>query len=147
LSRHVTIKDVAGHLNVSWDVIKDIQKRNLSRRFRSPKLKNLKQIAIDEIFIGKGYRYLTIVLDLLTGAVVFVGDGRGAEVLEPFWRRFKASKAKVVAVATDMSPAYIGAITKHLPNVVMVFDRFHIVKLLNENLSKLRRALYHKAPS
>ena len=147
LSRHMTIKDVAAHLNVSWDVIKDIQKRNLSRRFGRPKLKKLKQIAIDEISIGKGHRYLTIVLDLLTGAVVFVGDGKGAEALAPFWRRLKASKANVVAVATDMSPAYIGAISEHLPNAAMVFDRFHIVKLLNESLSKLRRALYHKALS
>jgi len=147
LSRQMTIKDVAAHLNVSWDVIKDIQKRNLSRRFRRPKLKKLKQLAIDEISIGKGHRYLTIVLDLLTGAVVFIGDGKGAEALESFWRRLKASKANVVAVATDMSPAYIGAITQHLPNAAMVFDRFHIVKLLNESLSKLRRALYHKALS
>jgi transposase len=56
LSRHMTIKDVARHLGVSWDVIKDIQKRSLSRRFARPKLHKLKQIAIDEITIGKGHR-------------------------------------------------------------------------------------------
>ena len=87
LSRYMTIKDVARHLGVSWDVIKDIQKRYLKRRFAKPKLKNLKQIAIDEISIGKGHRYLTVVLDLKSGAVVFVGDGKGAEALEPFWPR------------------------------------------------------------
>ena len=82
----MTIKDVARHLNVSWDVIKDIQKRYLQKRFARPKLKKLQQIAIDEISIGKGHRYLTIVLDLNSGAVVYVGDGKGAEALEPFWR-------------------------------------------------------------
>jgi transposase len=49
--------------------IKDIQKCNIHRRFAKPKLRKLKRIAIDEISIGKGHQYLTIVLDLSTGAV------------------------------------------------------------------------------
>jgi transposase len=44
-----------------------------------------------------------------------------------------------------MSRAYINAVRMHLPEAVIVFDRFHIVKLFNEKLSDLRRALYHKA--
>ena len=76
LGRHMTIQDAARHLEVSWDVIKDIQRRDLQKRFARPRLKDLKQIAIDEISIGKGHRYLTVVLDLQTGAVVFVGDGK-----------------------------------------------------------------------
>jgi len=56
----MTIQDVAEHLNVSWDLIKDIQKRDLARRFARPKLKHLRQIAIDEISIGKGHRYLLL---------------------------------------------------------------------------------------
>jgi transposase len=145
LSRHMTIKSVAQHLRVSWDVIKDIQKRNLSRRFGKPKLKRLRQIAIDEISIGKGHRYLTIVLDLRTGAVVFVGEGKGADALVPFWRRLKASRARVQAVAIDMSPAYIQAVSNNLPKATIVFDRFHIVKLFNDKLSDFRRALYREA--
>lgn len=145
LCRHMTIKDVAQHLKVSWDVIKDIQKRNLARRFSRPKLKRLRQIAIDEITVGKGHRYLTIVLDLRTGAVVFVGDGKGAEALEPFWRRLRGSGAKVEAVAIDMSPAYIRAVSDNVPKAAIVFDHFHIIKLFNEKLSELRRSLYRKA--
>lgn len=57
LSQYMTIKDVAKHLGISWDVIKDIQKRNLRRRFGKPKLRHLKQIAIDEISTGKGHCY------------------------------------------------------------------------------------------
>ena len=60
----------------------------------NPKLKKLKQIAIDEISIGKGHRYLTIVPDLKSGAVIFVGDGKGAEALEPFWQRPRRSGAR-----------------------------------------------------
>lgn len=92
LSRHMTIKDVARHLGVSWDLIKDMQKQHLLQRVARPKLHQLKQIAIDEISIGKGHRYLTVVLDLKSGAVVFVGDGKGAEALEPFRARLKRKR-------------------------------------------------------
>jgi transposase len=145
LSQHMTIKDVARHLGVSWDIIKDIQKRSLIRRFSHPQLHKLKQIAIDEISIGKGHRYLTIVLDLKSGAVVFVGDGKGAEALERFWKILRRQKVRIEAVATDLSPAYISAVLTHLPKAVHVFDHFHLIKLFNDGLSDLRRKLYHEA--
>jgi transposase len=145
LSRRMTIRDVAMHLDVSWDVIKDIQKRDLGRRYAKPKLKHLRRIAIDEIAVAKGHRYLTVVLDLDSGAVVFVGDGKGADALKPFWKRLRPSKAKIEAVAMDMSPAYREAVSTHLPEAKIVFDRFHVVKLFNEKLSDFRRALHREA--
>jgi len=145
LSHHMTIRDVAAHLQVGWDLVKDIQKRCLGKKFRRIKLKHLRQIAIDEISIGRGHRYLTVVLDLISGAVVFVGDGKGADALKPFWKRLKRCHAKIEAVAMDMSPAYISAVQTHLRKAVLVFDHFHIVKLFNENLSDLRRELYREA--
>jgi transposase len=144
LSRCMTILDVARHLGVSWDVVKDIQKRDLSRRYARPKLKGLRQIAIDEIAVGKGHRYLTVVLDLKSG-VVFVGDGKGGDALKPFWKRLRRSKAKIEAVAMDMSPAYRDAVSTHLPEATIVYDHFHVIKLFNDKLSDLRRSLYHKA--
>jgi transposase len=145
LSRRMTILDVARHLRVSWDIIKDIQKRDLSRRYAKPKLKGLRRIAIDEIAVFKGHRYLTVVLDLESGAVVFVGDGKGADALKPFWTRLRRCKAKVEAVAMDMSPAYHDAVTTYLPKAKIVFDHFHVIKLFNDKLSDLRRSLYHRA--
>jgi transposase len=144
LSRNMTIQDVAHHLQVSWDTIKEIQAADLKRRFGKPKLGKLKQIAIDEINVGHGHRYLTIVLNLLTGAVVFVGDGKGAEALDSFWKQLRRARAKVQAVATDMSPAYTKAVRDHLPDAVHVFDHFHVIKLYNEKLSDFRRHLFHQ---
>ena len=144
LSKLTTIQDTARHLDVSWDIIKDIQKRNLQRRFAKPKLKKLKEIAIDEVAVGKGHRYFTLVLDLRSGAVVYVGDGKGAAALTAFWRRLRAARAKVRAVATDMAKPYIRAVREHLPRAVHVFDHFHVVKLFNDKLSAFRRALYHE---
>ena len=145
LSRLMTIQDVAQHLDISWDVIKDIVKDDLQHRFARPQLKHLRQIAVDEICIGSRHRYLTIVLDLESGAVVHVGRGKGGEALEAFWKRLRRSGAKVEAVATDMGPAYIDAIRRRLPNATLVFDRFHVMKMFNDKLSNLRRQLYHQA--
>lgn len=142
LSKLTTIQDTARHLDVSWDIIKDIQKRNLQRRYGKPKLKNLQEIAIDEVAVGKGHQYFTLVLDLYSGAVVYVGDGKGVAALTVFWKRLRAARAKVRAVATDMSKAYIQAVREHLPKAVHVFDHFHVVKLFNDKLSAFRRELF-----
>jgi transposase len=144
LSRRMTIQDVARHLQISWDTVKEIQKRHLQRHYANPKLRYLKEIAIDEICVGRK-RFLTIVLDLRTGAVVFVGKGRGGEALEPFWRRLKSSRANVKAVAIDMSNAYTAAVRDNLPDATLVYDHFHVIKLYNDKLTELRRDLYREA--
>lgn len=145
LSKHMTMTDVARHLGIDWHTVKEIQKTHLRRRFSQPSLKGLKRIAVDEISIGHGHHYLTVVLDLDTGAVVFVGEGKGADALEPFWKRLKSSRARIQAVAMDMSQAYITAVTAHLPDSTIVFDHFHVIKLFNEKLTELRRDLYREA--
>jgi len=84
VSRRMTILDVSRHLGVSWDIIKEIQKRYLTRHFSRPRLKDVQYLAMDEIAICKGHEYLTVVLDMKSGAVVFVGDGKGTDSLLPF---------------------------------------------------------------
>ena len=123
----------------------DAFKRHLTTRFGQPKLKRLKRLAIDEISVGHGHRYLTVVLDLVSGAVVFIGQGKGADALIPFWKRLNASHARIEAVATDMSPAYILAVRENLPKALHVFDHFHVVKLFNDRLSDFRRELQREA--
>ncbi len=145
LARCMTMWDVALHMGVSWNLVKTIVKEELRRRFRRPRLKDLRLLAIDEISVGRGHRYLTVVLDLELGAVVFVGDGKGSDALDPFWKRLRQSRAKVEAVAIDMSQAYIRAVEEHLPDAVLVFDHFHVVKLMNDKLSDLRRELQRQA--
>lgn len=141
----MTPQDVSLHLGIAWDAANDIQKRRLGRRFAKPRLGQLKRIAIDEIHLGKRHRFVTLVLDLESGAVVFVGRGKGADALKPFWKRLKSSRAKIAAVATDMSPAYVAAVLQNLPRAKLVFDRFHVMKLFNEKLTELRRELHREA--
>lgn len=145
LSKHMTIKDVAKQLHVSWDTVKELKKAHLERHYSRPCLKNVRNLAIDEISIGAGHRYLTVVLDLETRAVLFVGEGKGADALLPFWRRLRRVRGRIDAVAMDMSAAFISAVRTHLPRAKIIFDHFHVVKLLNEKLTALRRDLFHQA--
>lgn len=145
LRKMMTIRDVARYLGVSDTMIRGIDKKYLQRNFRKPRLRDLKIIAIDEIYVGRKQKFLTIVINWETGAIVFVGAGKGENALKSFWKRLRSSRAKVEAVATDMSSAYYAAVRKNLPHAKHVFDRFHIIKLMNEKLTELRRALYHEA--
>ena len=145
LLRYMTPQDISRHLDISWDLANDIQKRRLQRKFSRPKLKHLKRLAVDEVYVGKRHKYLTLVLDLDSGAVVFVGQGRGAETLRPFFKKLKRSGARVRAVASDMAGGFIKAVREFLPEARLVLDRFHVVKLYNEKLTKLRRELYREA--
>ena len=145
LRKMMTIKDVAHYIGVSDTMVRGIDKKYLSRKFGKPRLRHLEIIAIDEIYVGKKNKYFTIVIDWVTGGIVFVGDGKGEKALKPFWKRLRGSKAKIKAVATDMSSAYYSAVLKNIPNAKHVFDRFHIVKLMNDKLTTLRRDLQREA--
>ncbi|MDO4588177.1 MAG: transposase [Planctomycetia bacterium] len=107
-------------------------------------MKDVKYIAIDEIATKKGHVYMTIVLDLETGLVLYVEKGRDQNALLPFWKKLKKSRAKILAVATDMSPAYTAAVKEHLPDAIHVHDRFHVVKMFNEVINKMRCSIARK---
>ena len=135
----------AHFLGVGWDLVKSIQKEHLRKRFAKPSLKKITAIAIDDIHLGRTLGYRTLVMDLATGAIVHVGNGKGVDALKPFWKRLQSSGARVLAVAMDMSRSYIAAVRKNLPNADIVFDPFHVVKLMNERLDRVRRELWRHA--
>jgi transposase len=144
LSRIGTILDVSNHLKVSWDLVKEVQKRYLKKYYSRPDIKNVKHIAIDEFAVKKGHKYMTVVVDLDTGIIIHVGEGKGGDALEPFWERIRRNQVKIEAVAIDMSPAYISAVTNNLPQAQIVFDHFHVIKLYNDELSELRKDVYRE---
>lgn len=144
LSSCMTIKHIAQWLGVGWDAIKDIIKLKLKRDYSKPKLKGLRRIAIDEIYLGKKQKFMTLVLDLEKGQVVYTAKGKHTEALAPFWKRLKRNKVRIEAVATDMGAAYIKAVRENIPEATLVFDHFHLIKLFNEKLTKLRQSLFHE---
>ena len=70
----------------------------------------MRQIAIDELYLGRTRKYITLVMDMESARIIWVGEGRGAGALGEFWRRFKLSGARLQAVAMDMSGAYASSV-------------------------------------
>jgi transposase len=141
----MTVADLAAVTGLSWDTVKDIIKAHLEKTHAHPRLKELRRLSIDELYLGRQKKFYTLVIDLDTGRIVWVARGRGADALRRFWRALRLAKAKIQAVTMDMSAAYWAAVAEHLPDAAVVFDRFHIVKLVNEKLDDLRRAMVREA--
>jgi len=147
LSR-VTIQDVVETCGLSWDTVAEIDQRRLKRLGR-PDLRGLQRLAIDEVHVGKLHRFLTLVYDLDSGAIVSVSKGRGQKALTAFFSRLKRAGVTIKAVATDMAGGYVAAVMKPLWPTQLVFDPAiqqarHVVKLMNEKLSTLRREMYRE---
>lgn len=83
-------------------------------------------------------------MDLERGNVIYVGDGKGADTLEGFWKRLGKHAKNIRAISTDMSPAYMAAVIENHPSMPLVFDHFHLTKLVNDTLTEIRRGLYHE---
>ena len=139
-----TITDIAKFVRMSWDTVKDILKAELGRKYGCPNFSGLRYIGIDEFAVAKGHIYMTIVVDLETGRIVYVGNGKGADALDGLWPKLKRAGCKIEAVSSDLSEAFISAVREHLPDAVQVYDHFHIVKLMNEKLDKVRRDTYNQ---
>ena len=94
LSKAMTLKDVADYLGLDWRAIKEIQKEKLKTKYSNPSLSKLKNIGIDEICIGKGHRYITVVIDLDSGRVIYMEKGKSSSSLKPFWKRLRRVEQK-----------------------------------------------------
>ena len=144
----LTIQDVVETFGVSWNTVCEIDVQRL-KKLAKPGLKGLKRPAIDENYLGKSHKFVTVVLDLDTRAIVSVVKGRGQAAVAGVFSRLKQAGAKIKAVATDMAGGYIAAVMKHLPKAKLVFDPAleripHVIKLMNDKLTALRRDLYRE---
>ena len=139
-----TLVSVARSLGLNWRTVKNIDKENLKLRAKQFSFKKLRYISIDEIAIKKGHKYMTIFTDILTGQIIHAVEGRKEEAIRPFLKLLSIKSKRLRAIGIDMSVAYTSAIKMHLPQVLIVFDRFHVSKLLNEMIDKVRRVEYAK---
>lgn len=146
LTKDMTLKAVAERARIGWDTVKAIVKEDLKRRLKRRKLNKVRFIAIDEMAVKKGHRYLTNVVDLETGEVIYSAEGRDTECLRPFFNKIKRSKkARLEAIAVDMSNAYLKAIELYAPaGVKIIHDRYHLVANMNRVLDEVRRDEYRR---
>jgi len=140
LTAMTTLLCVALFLKLQWKTIKNIDKRHLSKRPKQFSFKKLRYLSIDEIAIKKRHKYMTIVTDISTGQIIHAVEGRNEAALRPFLKLLAKKATRLRGIGIDMSVAYSSSIRKHLPTVAIIFDRFHVTKLLTDMIDKVRRS-------
>jgi len=144
LRAHMCIQSLANYFKLNWHTVKAVEKTYLSKKYSKISLKHISSIGIDEIHMGKRIGdkgYLTIVRDLKSGATLFVGKGKKGECLDGFMKKLKSSKANIEFVAVDLAPSFTAWIKANLPHAIIVYDHFHVIKLMNDRLNKVRRRI------
>ena len=145
LSKKNNIKWISSNFDLDWKTVKKIHKDYLLEKYKEPDYSELKILAVDEISLKKGHKYLTNVYNYETGEVIYTEEGRKYSTLARFLKMLKAKeKRKIQAVCMDMWKPYIKAVQKHLPNAAIVFDLFHVVKMFGMLIDKVRNYEYKR---
>jgi transposase len=100
------------------------------------------RIGVDETAAKRGHNYITLAMDMDLRRLLFATEGKGAETLKAFKADLIAHGGKpenVEEASLDMSKAFIKGLREHFPNAHLTFDRFHVMKLVNEGLDQVRR--------
>jgi len=129
-------------LNIGDKRISNVIKKRVANALATQSLEDVQELSIDETSSRKGHNYLTILCDRERKIVVGVAEGKDAKAVEQSLIDMEirgADRKAIKEITMDMSPAYIRAATDHIEQADIVFDRFHIMKKLNEAVDKIRR--------
>ena len=142
LARNSAGRERRGSMGLNWKTVAGIVRRavqyGLGKRKRPP----VHVIGIDEVSRRKGQVYLTVVYDLERRVLLWVGDDRTEEAVKPFFTKAMGRRrcATLRVVCVDMWAAYANLVEEYARNAQILFDRFHIVKHLNEAVDEVRRS-------
>ena len=106
-------------------------------------------IGVDETSIAKGHDYITLFVDLNNKRTMFVTRGKGSKTVSNFiedLKNHKGDPSQIKDVSCDISPAFIKGMKENLPNAQITFDKFHIIKKINEGVDEVRRQEVAKQP-
>lgn len=131
---------VSDMMRVAWDTVGSIIQRVVARRQRPDVLDGLTHIGVDELSYRRHHEYITVVVDHKRGHVVWAQPGKNADTLKAFFDELGTERCgKLEAVTIDMSGAYIKAVTECSPQAQIIFDRFHVQRLVQDAVDEVRR--------
>jgi transposase len=102
----------------------------------------VKSVGVDETSRAKGHKYVSVFIDLDKSKVVHVCEGKDASTIESFrtdLELHKGSSKNINNFCCDMSPAFISGIENNFPNASITFDKFHVMKIMNDAIDRVRR--------
>ena len=144
LRRTMSIREVAHVTGLHWESVKNIEKKYLQKKYKTISLGAVRYLGIDEVHLGKKLGYITVVRDLESGRVLHIGKGKGGDALKGFRKRIRRKAKQIKAVTIDMANAYSAWVREVLPSADIVYDHFHVIKLMNERMDGLRKSTMNK---
>jgi transposase len=142
LAQQMPVKAIARLVNEHDTRLWRIIKRNVQEGLSRLDLFSVKEIGLDETSSKRGHNYITVFMDLDTKRVIYVTPGKDADTVTKFvefLQEHNGSANRITAVSCDMSRAFISGVSAEMPKAEIVFDKFHVMKLMNEAVDKVRR--------
>lgn len=143
IEREMPIKRVAQLLKVYPQRLWHVFDHWVSLAYKADDPSSTRYLGIDETSSRKGHAYVTIGVDLESKRVIHVSEGKGKATIETikiYLTQKNVPTEQINQMSMDLSPAYIAGAAEHFPNAQITFDRFHVVKLLNEAMDQVRKS-------
>ena len=142
--RDSSIRDVAKEFHLDWKTVKALEKQYMQEQLRRAGTPGPKVIGIDEISIRKGHTYRIVISDLERKRPIwFGGEDRSEKSMDRFYEALGEKKSQRIELAVmDMWKAFHNSTSKHAPQTAILFDKFHVIRHLNEALDKVRKSEY-----
>ena len=150
LARELSWQGTARHYGLNWKSVATMVKRAVAYGLRHRARPPVHIIGIDEVSRRKGQVYLTVVYDLRRRVLLWVGEDRTEEAVKKKFFTEEMGRRRchtLQVVCMDMWAPYAKLVRKHAVNAQILFDRFHIVKHLNEAVDGVRRELWRQLTS
>lgn len=142
-----TVKAVAVRMALDWRTVKDAEVRYIRGLLRKRKLDGITRIGIDEVSYEKGHKYLTLVTDLDHRRVIYATHHNDGKAIGRFLTWFGPKRCRrLKVVVTDMHDPFLKVLRKRLPHAALVFDHFHVSKVVHDALDQIRRRLQRELP-
>lgn len=137
---------VAHQFGLAASTVRAIDLRYLTRWAGERRRPALKQMGVDEIWLGKRVKFLTVVSNLESGEPVWFGRERTQATLDTFFREelSRGQRSRIRAACVDMWQAFTNSIQAWAPACRIVYDKFHVMQHANAAVDEVRRAEFFR---
>ena len=139
------VRRVAQQFQLPERTVGAIDQRYLERWAERRRKPGLRQMGVDEIYLGAKQKFVTVVSNLQTGEPLWFGEGRSQETLDRFFVTLSArQRTGIQAACVDMHEAFRLSIQAQAPQCDIIYDKFHIMHNANEAVAEVRRAEFFR---
>ena len=142
LCQAMPVSKVATITKTSDDKLWSMLEKYIDKTREHEAFKEITSIGLDETSRAKGHEYITLFVDLQQRRTIFITEGKDNTTVKRFAEDSEAHNGKadnVKNVSCDMSPAFIKGVKEYLPKAQITFDKFHILKIINEAVNSVRK--------